>query len=307
MKTSDQRHNSTNCIICGSQEVQFLVRTRDRHYGIPNEFDVVVCQGCGLRQLDPLPSESELLSFYGPDYYAFVPPSRAPWWKSIARRILRSRIPTHNPSFAIPGDFLDIGCGAGDYLLIMRDRGWRVCGAEPVQAGVKAGREAGFDIRHGSLLEAGFEDASFDYVRSNHSFEHIVNPLEILHEIRRILRPDGKLFLGIPNADSLPARIFGRYWWYMGVPLHPFTYSPSTLTSLVTKAGLRVEQVYYNSNYSSVTGSLQIYLNRNNGKTAGEGLVLNNIFLRLAGNAVARTFDLLHQGDAIELICSRAK
>jgi SAM-dependent methyltransferase len=189
----------------------------------------------------------------------------------------------------------------------MRDKGWRVCGVEPVLAGVEEGRKAGFDIRHGSLLDVRLADASFDYVRSNHSFEHIVNPLEVLKEIRRILRPGGKLFIGVPNAQSLPARVFGRYWWYMGVPLHPYTYSPATLTLLLVKAGFQIEAVYYNSNYGGVTGSLQIFLNRNSGKKAGDGWVMRNPALKLLGNIVARAFDCVKQGDAIELISCRTR
>src|SRR6202000_3340306 len=130
-------------------------------YGIPDEFDVVVCKGCGLRRLDPIPSESQLLAFYGPDYYSYAPPKRPTWWKRVGQPFSRSPIPTHNPNFPAPGDFLDIGCGAGAYLQVMRDKGWRVCGVEPVLAGVEEGKKAGFDIRHGSLLDVKFPDASF--------------------------------------------------------------------------------------------------------------------------------------------------
>lgn len=293
------------CIVCGTNEVRPHLRTRDRHYGVSGDFLVVACAKCGLLRLEPLPSETELLALYGTDYYAYRQPKRLKWWRWLARRIFRTRIPTHNPPFATPGDFLDIGCGAGEYMLLMREGGWRVCGVEPVLAGAEAGRNAGLDIRHASLLGVQFPDASFDYVRSNHSFEHVTNPLELLHEIRRILRPGGKLFLGVPNSESLPFKIFRQYWWYMGVPFHPYTYSPETLSVLLNKAGFQVESVFYNSNYYSVIGSLQIYCNRNNGKSSEEGWMTRNILLMLFGNVIARFFDLIHRGDAIEIISSR--
>ena len=41
--------------------------------------------------------------------------------------------------------------------------------------------------------------SSFDYVRSYHSFEHMSNPRETLADIHRILKPDGKLMIGVPT------------------------------------------------------------------------------------------------------------
>lgn len=296
-----------NCIICGAKDVRQVTRTRDRHYGVKGEFLVVACQNCGLLRLDPMPTEEDLFALYATDYYAYHEPKLPGLWRRLGRRLFRTRIPTHDPRFAAPGDFLDIGCGAGEHVLLMRHRGWRACGVEPILAGAEAGWNAGIDIRHASLQGANFPDSSFDYVRLNHSFEHTVNPLEILTEIRRILRPGGKLFLGVPNSASLSYKIFKRYWWYLGVPFHPFTYSPSTLSQLLKKAGFTVESIHFNSNYFSVIGSLQIFLNRHNGKTSEEGWLTRSLLMKLLGNIIARTFDLIHLGDAMEVICGRAE
>lgn len=293
------------CIVCEDKSHVLLFRTRDRHYGVTGEFDVVRCANCGLVRLDPVPTEEELARYYSDSYYAYQPFSKPNRWASLKQKLNRSPIPNHNPSFSAPGNFLDVGCGSGGYLRIMHDLGWAVRGVEPSIYGVKAGRAAGFDIFHGTLLQAELQSESFDYVRSSHSFEHMPNPTEVLHEIHRILRPGGKLYIGVPNIDSLPFRLFGRYWWYMGVPLHTYSYSPRTLKLLLQHTGFQVKTIYYNSNFESLLGSMQIYLNRNNQKLSTDGPIFRNRALRPFANVLERTLDLLHQGDAIEVISEK--
>lgn len=263
------------------------------------------CSGCGLVHLDPIPTERELSFFYADDYYAYQPEKKAGWFKQLARKMLYLKIKTHNPQFQHPGQFLDIGCGSGDYLHLMRAKGWGVHGVEPSAIGSAEGCRAGFDIFNGTLLEANFPSNSFDYVRSNHSFEHIPNPVEVLNEIYRILKPQGKLYIGIPNIDSLPYRIFGRYWWYLGAPVHTYNYTVTIISVLIHRAGFVVDNVYYNSNYVSLLGSLQIYANRNSSKRSTEGWLIRNPLLIILSNILMWGLDRMGQGDAIEVIAQK--
>jgi SAM-dependent methyltransferase len=201
---------------------------------------------------------------------------------------------------------LDIGCGAGQYLLEMQAQGWVVYGAELSRAAAEAGRRAGLDIRGGELMQAGFGDAMFDFVRSNHSFEHIPNPEPVLAEIRRVLKPGGKLFIGVPNIEGAMARLFGRYWWYMGLPVHTYSYSPRNLSLLLERCGFRVERVRYYSDYGGTLGSLQIWLNRHRVPRSSDGWVVRSLLLRLPGQYLARLLDFFRMGDCIEVIATPA-
>ena len=294
-----------SCIVCQSSDAPLCFQTRDRHYGIQGEFNVVRCNQCGLAHLDPIPTADELSSFYARDYYAYQPMRRRIGLMDFAKKMLRTRIKTHNPKFLAPGEFLDIGCGSGEYLQQMRTKGWSVRGVEPSAFGAQEGRQSGLDIFNGTLLDAKFATNSFDYVRSNHSFEHMPNPVEVLNEIYRILKPGGKLFIGIPNIDSIPYRIFGRYWWYLGVPVHTYSFSVSTISTLMRRSGFVIDIVHFNSNYASLLGSFQIYCNRNNGRTSTEGWLIKNPVLMFGTNIVTRALDLMRQGDAIEVIARK--
>jgi len=255
--------------------------------------------------LDPIPTSDELAGFYAQDYYAYKPIKDDNKLKSLIKRLLRTTIETHDPKFLEPGKFLDIGCGSGRHLHRMREKGWSVQGVEPSTFGAEEGRRSGLDIYNGFLHEANFDADSFDYVRSNHSFEHMPNPIEVMDEIYRILRPGGKLFIGIPNIDSIPSRLFGRYWWYLGAPVHVYNYTVPTISALMQRSGFAIDRVHFNSNFTSLLGSLQIYANRNNGKRSAEGWLIKNPVLMLWSNMIMRMIDLTGQGDTIEVIAHK--
>jgi len=251
-------------------------------------------------------SVQELAALYGSDYYAYQDNFQRNSLKEFIRTILCYRIGTRDPHFSVPGRMLDLGCGSGWFMSGMRDRGWNTCGVEINTAAANLGREAaGLNIFAGTLSEAGFPSSYFDYVRSNHSFEHLTCPGDTLTEIYRVLRPDGKLLIGVPNVAGMNAKIFGEYWWYLGAPVHPFTYSVETLSRLLRKHCFAIEKVTYNSDYSGILGSFQIWMNRANGRKSSEGTAINSTVLRLACQWMAKVADVFHSGDAIEIIATK--
>jgi SAM-dependent methyltransferase len=295
----------TACPVCGSEAIGRLLVAEDFHYGIAGSYAADKCRDCDLVFLNPMPTTADLAALYPTDYYSYQTPTLPAGPKVVLRRVLGMERNTLVPEFARPGVMLDLGCGAGHYLLKMRAAGWTVFGSELSQAAADAGRSAGLDIRGGELMDAGFEDEKFDFVRLNHSFEHMYNPFEVLAEIRRILKPEGKLFIGVPNVSGFWARLFGKYWWNFGAPVHTFNYSPKNLKILLEKAGFGVERVRYYSDYSGLLGSAQIYFTRNKAPRSSEGFFTRSWLLRPFGQAASRLTDVLGQGDCIEVISSK--
>jgi SAM-dependent methyltransferase len=298
------------CPLCGATSFRKAFDARDRHYGNPGTFPVMCCGGCGVYFLNPMPTLEYLSNAYPRDYYAYSVPSaartpgplRKRMWRLIRHLIFFTSGWTGDPKFPRPGSMLDIGCGAGHFLFYMREKGWTVRGVELNSDAAAAGREGGLDIFGGTLHDAELPSAAFDYVRSNHSFEHIHNPREVLREIRRIVRPGGRLFIGVPNLAGLMPKMWGPYWWYLGAPVHTYGYTPASISRLLAEEGFQVEKISYNSTFAGITGSLQIWLNRNNGKGSEEGWVVKSLALRLFGHWLARIIDLFRAGDCMEVI-----
>ena len=295
------------CPVCNNPEIKLTYITKDRHYKIEDDFKLFKCTNCDLVFLNPLPTQEFLSSLYPKDYYAYQSFfKKQSWAEKFVKKYLVRAI-TKDPTFQQPGKMLDIGCGSGHFIYKMRENGWDVKGVEINDDAAKLGREAGkLNIHSGELVTALYANEEFDYIRSNHSFEHVVQAKELLQEIHRVLKKDGKLLIGVPNIDGLNAKLFKKYWWYLGAPVHTFNYTPKSLSMLLEAEGFKVEKVNYNSDYSGILGSTQIFLNRNTNKTSMEGWVFNNPFLRIFFHQIAKVLDLFKQGDVIEIVCTKA-
>ena len=292
----------TECPLCGGQELKLFRMASDAHYRIPGCYRIDECRQCALVFLNPQPDCASLMALYPKDsYYAYHDHSiKPPALKRLLSRWLLN-IETKDPIFSAPGKFLDVGCGSGAYLNKMRASGWETFGVEVSQAAAETGQKLKLNIFNGTLTEAAFPEASFDYIRLNHSLEHILDPNETIAEIRRILKPSGKLMIGVPNIASATFRIFDLWWYYLAPPIHIFHYTPATLSLLLEKHGLIPERVEYNSNYHGLLEGFQIMLNRGTSHTADEGWLANSRILRVLAHRAAKVFDLLKVGDCMEI------
>jgi SAM-dependent methyltransferase len=108
-----------------------------------------------------------------------------------------------HPAIERATSVLDVGCGGGAMLRAIGRRGSaRLVGVEVSAGAVRAIEEAGFegarvDLEEGKLP---FPSGSFDTVLCYDVFEHLFSPELLLAEIHRVLRPEGRAFLCVPNS-----------------------------------------------------------------------------------------------------------
>ncbi|MBS1836663.1 MAG: class I SAM-dependent methyltransferase [Actinobacteria bacterium] len=138
---------------------------------------------------------------------------------------------------ASPGPVLDIGAGRGEFLQLMADRGTTCWGIEIDEQLVRAGREAGLDVRLGDGVEA-LREASFGSLGAIvllHVIEHLtVNELmELVQLSRDRLAPGGFLVMETPNPQSL--YVFARAFWLD--PTHSKPVHPVYLEFMLRQAG----------------------------------------------------------------------
>jgi 2-polyprenyl-3-methyl-5-hydroxy-6-metoxy-1,4-benzoquinol methylase len=123
----------------------------------------------------------------------------------------------------------------------MRSLGWRVQGVEPdVEAVRVARRSFDLNIHHGTLVDARFPGNEFDAVTLNHVIEHVLDPIGLLQECRRVLKAGGRVVVVTPNAQSLGRVRFGKTWRGWEPPRHLFLFTPKTLRTCAERAGLRI-------------------------------------------------------------------
>lgn len=226
------------CPICQSEvEPKKLCRAT---LGGGSEFRLVECGACSVRYLSPPATPEQLERFYRPQYYGTDWYKQQGWGAAFARVVLRRYE---------PGRFLDVGCGLGYFIDGIRRESpaWEVYGVELTSHAVEyARRELNLDVRQGLLAEAGFPESHFDYVQIRNVLEHVTDPLALLRECRRVLKPSGTLHLFVPNGvvDSLNLVKYERETGEPGLSRsgHLFFFPRRSLMRAFEATGFRVER-----------------------------------------------------------------
>jgi len=227
------------CLFCGTHDER--VRFHDGAYR------VVECSRCGLVYVNPrLPTE-QLHEMYQDEYwnsdrakefgYAQYLSDADNYIRTYQRRA--ALLDAFKPR---PGRVLDVGCAAGFFLKVCRDKGWQTEGIEIARPMIEyAEQSLGLSNMHrGDLLSVDLPEASFDVLSMWDVIEHLEEPLEHLHRARKLLREDGILVLETQNVDSRFAKIMGRRWQHYKHEEHLYHFSPSTLDHLLRQAGFEV-------------------------------------------------------------------
>lgn len=127
---------------------------------------------------------------------------------------------------------LDVGCGIGYGTQILGDVAAHVTGVDVAKEAIAAATSRARNGRCTFRLYDGrhlpFENESFDLVTSFHVLEHVQDDAGFLAEIRRVVRPNGRLFLSTPNKALrvLPGH---KHWWRY----HVREYTPVELRALL--------------------------------------------------------------------------
>ena len=213
---------------------------------------IVRCGRCRLVYVSPRPAEPQ--AHYHGDRQAVLRKYGA---------ILRgerghNRDPNYEQELAVlrrlkpQGRLLDVGTHCGFFLRKARGMGWALVGVEPSPIGAELAREFyGLDVRNALLQEAGFPDGSFDLVTMVDVFEHVGEPLQVLAEVRRVLRDDGLLFIKVPNGryNLFKYRLFRRLLGLRDVEIfdakeHVAHYTIETLRATLAAGGFRIRLAF---------------------------------------------------------------
>ncbi|MCE5250873.1 class I SAM-dependent methyltransferase [bacterium] len=228
------------CMICDNTDFVVLHNdVSDYEYELSHShFAVIQCTRCKLIQLDPMPSQDELIWYYPPEYMNIHGESSV-FYKylleknyKMIRKYFRSFIPEH-------ASIIDVGCASGHFMDYMSrlENGWGFTGVEINETAVKMGKELGRNIIHSRFEDVNLPLKSYDLIILNHLVEHVVQPKLLLTKAWNLLKPYGKLYIETPNTDSMDFRLFGKYWGGFHFPRHTYLFSPGNMTEFLKDLG----------------------------------------------------------------------
>jgi len=155
----------------------------------------------------------------------------------------RSRLPKQADSVM----FLDVGCSSGSVLQVAKQCGFNTHGVEPAPKAAETARQIeGAKVFKGFLHEAAYPDNHFDIITLFEVIEHLTDPIALIKEIGRILKPGGLLLIGTGNAGSWTVKALGNKWEYFDIKRHGghiSFFTPKSMALLAEKSGLSVAAI----------------------------------------------------------------
>lgn len=214
----------------------FCGRDSARPVAIQNGFTIVQCTGCSLVYVNPRPPADALLHSYAA--YHQRQGKNEQTWKALMRRIFNEMVRLLDERFPYGGSLLDIGCGYGYFIELMRAKGWRTVGIDPSPTTVAAARARGLTV-HETSLDSFSAAGSFDAITAFYVLEHLTDPRGALEKIFALLKPGGLLVVRVPHTTPLVRllSLLGIRNNLYDAPFHLYDFSPATLRLLLETAG----------------------------------------------------------------------
>ena len=257
-----RRVRKGHCLLCGNAGLPLYTGLYDMQgAGADGAWDLKICpkSACGLVWVDPAPFSEDLHLAYRNYYTAKEAGDPGPrphrlrrktcqWFLRQARRLGMGRERDWLDTFGLkgetPGRLLEVGCGSGSRLALLRKMGWSAEGQDVDPAAVAHAREThGLEIHLGSMEELSLPEGSFDVVALSHVLEHALDPVSLLEACRRVLKPGGRLVVVTPNVRSLLHRRFKRNCFLLDPPRHIHLFNRHTLTQVLERTGFEIHLV----------------------------------------------------------------
>jgi SAM-dependent methyltransferase len=214
-----------NPCCCGSSgEGDVTVALEDR-YGLP--FSQILCGNCGVIRSGKTFPADVIGDFYDVEYRPLYSGSKTAGqaffedqYQTGLRfvRTLLAKLASDRR-----GSVLEIGCGAGGILKALQDSGWGpVTGIDLGGDYLEFGRKAGLNLLQGdyrSLISPG----SQQLVVLSHVLEHLPDPLQVLREVKALIRPGGYVLIEVPGILNLHRQYAFVSHYFQGAHIYNFT------------------------------------------------------------------------------------
>lgn len=239
----------TECCLCENAEAQELGTGEDFEYQTSaDSFAAMGCNSCGLVYLNPRPDFEEFERIYPANYHAFeFSAAEFGFVFKVRRRLEAKRLLAWCKDLPDDARIIDIGCGDGFHLELLKDFGkktWTLEGVDADKRAASMAEKRNLKVHQGLLENLDLPERFYDLALMIQTVEHVASPPELLANVRKILRPGGRVVIVTDNTDSLDFKIFKRrHWGGYHFPRHWNLFNPSTLKKLADKTEFEVEKL----------------------------------------------------------------
>ena len=222
------------CCVCKSNDFIPFYTFDYSNFGYKKPLCLKKCKNCGMVLNACRLKQEAVTNLYKENYYVFSDEDEKMYYEK-AKRDLKRVLKTGKSH----GKLLEIGCARGHLLKLAQQIGYDVKGVEISSHASKIACASGLSVFNGTMEQTSFPKSSFDIIIALDVIEHVLDPLHFLDIVCCYLKKEGVLILETPNVNSLFARVGGKRWIGFN-PYHLYLFSPSTLSELCGRVGLRV-------------------------------------------------------------------
>ncbi len=271
-----------SCPVCASSHLQRKLLVTD--FTVSKEqFEIWECGNCTLRFTQAVPSVEKIGHYYKSDDYVSHTNTKKglinQLYHVVRKRTLRQKLKMIQRFCGLQtGNILDLGAGTGAFVNIMNRAGWNVTGLEPDATT----RQLALQLQQAELqpIEELFKlpAESYDAITLWHVLEHVHSLHSYLDQLKRLIKPDGKIIIAVPNYTSYDADVYGSNWAAYDVPRHLYHFSPQSMTLLVEKRGWAIQAIkpmWFDSFYVSMLSERYKKGKNNLLKACSVGLISN--------------------------------
>ena len=201
----------------------------------------------GFLETFPQPKTNQLSEYYKTEDYISHTDSKRNWFEKayhlVRRFSLKQKLKLINGFKTETKTLLDVGCGTGDFLKTAKENNWIVSGIEPnADARIIANHKTDnsvFDIHQLN----NFETNSFDVITLWHVLEHLPDLEHQISILKKLLKPNGRLVVAVPNYKSFDASYYNQFWAAYDVPRHLWHLDQNSISKLFASIDMEIEQI----------------------------------------------------------------
>ena len=237
-----QKMPPISCRICGgsADDRVYDGPIRAGRFGKLTEtaFSVFRCTSCGVDRLEPFPVD--LKAYESGAYRQTVDGTRGlSEYYANHDRELAGRLALVGSAALRDTVVMDVGCGAGAFLDVLKGMAARTIGIEPQRDFGAALKKKGHEHYPYASDLAAAVPASVDTAVSFQVIEHVADPRAFLADVARCLKPGGRLHLTTPNRDDILMTVgpeaYRRFFYRLA---HLWYFDRDSLSRAAAAAGL---------------------------------------------------------------------
>ena len=213
----------------------------------------------GFLEVVDRPNADELAAYYADTYYQTEQSNYRRHYPDEELAAIRLRIEQRAAEASAhlrlqrPGRFLDVGCGEGFAIKWFADRGWDAAGIDFSAAAAKAMNPDIADrVDKGdlfTLLQTRIDNGeTYDLVWLANVLEHVLDPIGLLRDLRKLVHPQGVLVVTVPNDGGAyhealyqSGDIDRRFW--IAIPDHISYFTSESLEAIASSTGWQTASV----------------------------------------------------------------